>query len=154
MPGVEAATRVLAVTDDTPSRRLGVDEIAVGDAVSQHVTFTDEMLRAFAVVANDRAPVHNDPRFARAAKFDAPIIQGLALSTRFSRLIGMYLPGEGAILEKLELKYRRPTYVGQPLLYRCVVSRVLRPARVVQLAVSIASGDGDHVTGQCQCLVR
>jgi len=154
VPGVEAFLHDLKVTDDTPSRRLGIDEITVGDMVSQQVTFTDEMLSAFAVVANDRAPVHNDPRFARAAKFDAPIIQGLALSTRFSRLIGMYLPGEGAILEKLELKYRRPTYVGQPLLYRCVVSRMLRPAGVVQLTLSIASGGNDHVTGHCQCLVR
>jgi len=152
--GVEAAPGNLTVTDDTPSRRLGTDEINIGDSVSQHVTFTNEMLRAFAVVANDRAPVHNDPRFARAAKFDAPIVQGLALSTRFSRLIGMYLPGEGAILEKFELKYRRPTYIGQALIYRCVVSRVLRPAKIVQLALTITSGGNDHVIGQCQCLVR
>ena len=154
MSDVEATLGSLTVTDDTPSRRLRVDEITIGDSVSQHVTFTDEMLRAFGGVANDRAPIHNDPRFARAAKFDAPIVQGLALSTRFSRLIGMYLPGEGAILEKLELKYRQPTYVGQPLIYRCVVSRVLRPAAVVQLSLAITSGSNDHVTGQCQCLVR
>jgi 3-hydroxybutyryl-CoA dehydratase len=144
----------LTVTDDTPSRRLEVGEIEIGDSVIQHVTFTAEMMRSFAAVANDRAPIHSNPDFARAAKFDAPIVQGLALSTRFSRLIGMYLPGEGAILEKLELKYRQPTYVGQSLIYCCVVSRVLRPARVVQLQLAIAADGNDHVTGQCQCLVR
>ena len=151
---VEALSSVLEVTDDTPSRRVAVADIAIGDSVIQSVVFTEQMMQAFAVVANDRAPVHNDPRFARAASFDAPLIQGLAVSTRFSRLIGMYLPGEGAILEKLELKYRRPTYVGQKLLYRCVVTRVLRPAAVVQLALSMGSDAGSHVTGICQCLVR
>jgi acyl dehydratase len=35
------------------------------------------MLRTFAVVANDRAPEHNNPRFAGAASFDAPIIQSM-----------------------------------------------------------------------------
>jgi 3-hydroxybutyryl-CoA dehydratase len=94
----------LEVTDDTPSRRLAMDEITLGHSVTQRVTFSADMMRSFAAVANDRAPLHNDPSFARAAKFDAPIVQGLALSTRFSRLIGMYLPGEGAILEKIELK--------------------------------------------------
>jgi acyl dehydratase len=38
---------------------------------------SDAMMRTFAVVANDRAPEHNDPRFARAASFDSSIIQSL-----------------------------------------------------------------------------
>jgi hypothetical protein len=46
---------------------------------------SDATLRAFAFVANDRAPGHNDPQFALAASFDAPLIQSLALSTRLVR---------------------------------------------------------------------
>jgi len=46
---------------------------------------SDAMLRAFAVVVSNRAPEHNDPRFARAASFGRPVIQNLALSTRLMR---------------------------------------------------------------------
>jgi 3-hydroxybutyryl-CoA dehydratase len=145
---------LLEVTDDTPARALRIGDIAVGDAVEQSVVFDAAMRDAFAVLARDRAPVHDDPRFARDAGFDDPIIQGLAVSTRFSRLLGMYLPGEHAILQSIELQYRRPVYADRTLVYRCVVERLLRPMRVVQLALSVSIDGREHVTGRCRCLVR
>jgi acyl dehydratase len=144
----------LEVTDATPARAITIADIAVGDAVTQRVVFDADKRDAFARLANDRAPVHNDPRFARETGFDAPIIQGLAVAARFSRLIGMYLPGEHAILEKLELKYRRPVYADREVLYSCRVDRILRPQRVVVLALVVSVDGTDHVTGRCQCLVR
>lgn len=142
------------VFDDTPVRHLTVDHIEVGQSVFQRVCFAPEMVRAFGRLANDRAPVHDDPRFARAAGFDGPIVQGLALSARFSRLLGMYLPGANAILESVELKFRRPVHVEQHVVYRAVVDRVFRPMRVVELSLSISCDDVDHVTGRCRCLLR
>ena len=149
-----AVAAVLEVFDDTPIRHLGVDDLAVGDGVFQRVRFTPEMLEAFARVANDRAPVHEDPRFARTVGFAGPIVQGMALSSRFSRLIGMYLPGGHAILESVELKFRRPVHVGEDIVYRAVVDRVFRPLRVVSLALTISHDDTPHVTGSARCLIR
>ena len=145
---------LLEVTDATPSRTMAIGDIEVGDAVSQRVVFDSEKRDAFARLARDRAPVHNDPRFAHQTGFDEPVIQGLAVATRFSRLIGMYLPGEHAILEKIELKYHRPVYADRELLYNCRVDRILRPRRVVVLALTVSLDGIDHVTGQCQCLIR
>jgi acyl dehydratase len=145
---------VIEVTDHTPPRALTIGDIAVRDAVVQKFVFDAEKLTIFATLARDRAPVHGDRRFASQAGFDAPIVQGLAVATRFSRLIGMYLPGEHAILEKIELKYRRPVYAGRELVYGCSVKRVLKPLRVVVLALSILDSGVEVVTGQCQCLMR
>src|SRR5437667_12291897 len=120
-PEKEPAVECLEVTDGTPSRSLTIDELKLGQAVFQKVVFDSEKLSHFAKVASDRAPVHNDPRFARTVGFERPIVQGLALSTRFSRLIGMYLPGERAVLEKIELKYRAPVFADSILVYQCEV---------------------------------
>jgi len=113
-----------------------------------------EQLSDFKKLANDRAPIHADKSVAQKAGFDAPIIQGLALAVRFSRLIGMYLPGERAILEKIELKYKVPVFAGQELVYTCSVARMLRPLQVVEMSLAIAVEGKDCVTGRCQCVLR
>ena len=133
---------------------MTVDEIVVGDAVEQRFAFDQAARDAFKVVANDRAPVHDDDRFAQDRGFGGPIIQGFCLATRFSRLIGMYLPGEHAILEMTNLKFRRPTYEKQMLLFRVTVTRVFRPMRVVRLNLLANSESGDHLVGEAQCLIR
>jgi len=144
---------LLEVTDDTPSRAPSIDDIAVGEMVVQKVVFDAEKHFAFACLARDRAQIHNDDTFARQRGFDAPIVQGLAVASRFSRLLGMYLPGERAILEKVEFKYRHPVYADRELLYCCKVQRVLKPLRVVVLSLSVSVNEVEHVTGECQCLI-
>lgn len=144
----------MVVDDHSPERALTIDEIAVGDSVVQSFAFEDLARDAFQKLANDRAPLHDDERFARTQGFQGTVIQGLCVSTRFSRLLGMYLPGRHAILERIELKFRRPTHEGEPLVFRAEVTRVLRPMRVVRLELSARSEAGIHVLGEAQCLVR
>jgi acyl dehydratase len=141
----------LEVTDETPPRALLVDQLSVGDKVTQRVTFDAEKHLAFACLARDSAPVHDDVEFARRRGFDAPIIQGLAVVSRFSRLMGMYLPGEHAILQRTEFKFHRPVYANTELLYSCEVKRIIRPLRAVLLEVAVTTNGIDRVTGQCQC---
>jgi 3-hydroxybutyryl-CoA dehydratase len=145
---------ICEVFDDTPSRLLAFAELSIGQAVFQRVKFDEVMLEHFDRVAKDRAPVHGDARFAWEAGFEAPIVQGLGLATRFSRLLGMYLPGERAILETIDLKFRRPVYAGVELEYRAVITRLFKPLRIAQLALSISVDQTDHVNGTCRCVVR
>lgn len=144
----------LIVDETTPGRLLTIADLTIGDCVEQSFVFTARHRDAFAKVANDRAPVHEDDRFAHAHGFQGTIIQGLCVSTRFSRLIGMYLPGEHAILETISLKYRLPTYEGMLLHYSAEISRLLPSLRVARLALSVRSSAGTHVLGEAQCLVR
>jgi acyl dehydratase len=152
--GDDISSDCIEVTDATPSRSRSIDDLRVGMTVVQKFAFGLEQLAQFKQLANDRAPIHSNPDVAQCAGFDAPIIQGLALATRFSRLIGMYLPGERAILERIELKYKVPVFAGQQLIYRCTVARILRPLAVTQLTLAISANGKECVTGQSQCLLR
>src|SRR4051812_1940746 len=95
------APQLLVVDDGTPGRLLSIGDIVVGDSVQQVVAFTADLRDAFGRLGRDDAPVHGDAAFARARGFDAPIVQGLCVTTRFSRLVGMYLPGQSAVLESV-----------------------------------------------------
>lgn len=144
----------LTVDDAAQSRNPAIGDLVVGDSVEQQFAFLTEHRFAFSQVANDRAPVHEDERFAQKSGFEGTIIQGLCVSSRFSRLIGMYLPGEHAILESISLKYFLPTYENQSLTYRVEVVRVFRPMKVVRLKLSVLFGTNVHVSGEAQCLAR
>lgn len=148
------APQHLIVDDDTPGRALTIDDVAVGDSVEQRFAFTQQIRDAFRIVANDRAPVHDDERFSHDRGFGQPILQGLCVATRFSRLIGMYLPGEYAILERVDLRFRRPTYLEQAIVFKVAVTRVLRPMRVVKVDLIAASEAGEQLAGEAQCLIR
>ena len=150
----DRAPQLLTVDDATLARACSIGDLQIGDVVEQHYAFDAESRRAFAKVANDRAPLHEDERFAHAHKFRGTIIQGLCVSTRFSRLIGMYLPGQHAILEKIALKYRHPTYEDQRLVFRAEVSRLLPKLKVVKLILTASAEDAVHITGEAQCLIR
>lgn len=145
--------RELEVNDATPPRALSIDQILIGDTIVQNVVFDDEANLAFLCLARDRAPVHEDDQFARGQGFEGRIIQGLAVISRFSRLLGMYLPGERAVLEKVEFKFHHPVYAGRELIYTCAVKRIVRALRVVSLEVSVDCDAVRRVSGQCQCLI-
>jgi 3-hydroxybutyryl-CoA dehydratase len=144
----------LIVDDATPSRIIKIGHLVVGDRVEQPFSFSAEHRKYFAQVANDRAPVHEDQRFAHAMDFSGTIIQGLCVVTRFSRLIGMYLPGGYAILESINFKFLTPTYGGQPLLFRVEVNRLLTSMKVVRLTLSAFSETSLHISGEAQCLIK
>ena len=126
----------------------------IGQSVAQRYHFTDEAMQHFAGIANDRAPLHWELATARNMGFDAPIVQGLAVVSRFSRLIGMYLPGARAVLQSSDFKYRRPTFVGQEIEYIATITKVAKVLRCVKMRLLVQSDDGFHVDGWCQCLVR
>ena len=144
----------LIVDDVTPSRIIKIGHLVVGDRVEQPFSFSAVHRKYFAQVANDRAPIHEDERFALAMNFNGTIIQGLCVVTRFSRLIGMYLPGEYSILESIAFKFINPAYERQQLIFRVEVSRLLTAMKVVRLTLSAFSETSLHISGEAQCLIK
>lgn len=146
--------RHMDVDDSTPSRLMDITDLIVGESVSQSITFTAELREAFHALVKDSAPIHRNAEFARARGYEAPILQGLCVASRFSRLMGMYLPGENAVVESLTFKFRKPVYEGHPVEYRVEVVRVMRALGVVRLNLTVKSDDQLCISGDAQCLLR
>ena len=144
----------LMVDDSTSARELSLADIEVGQSVQQVVTFGPEAMIQFQYIANDLAPLHHDDKFAQSIGFNGKIIQGLLVSSRFSRLIGMYLPGTNTVLQSIEFRYKKPITLGMELNYLVVVERVIRAAKAVKLNLSVSYNGDVHVNGQCQCLIK
>lgn len=77
--------------------------------------FSDENMRTFEQLSGDHNPIHTDAAFARAKRFDAPLVFGLLLASQLSRLIGQELPDNHAILTGITMDFISPAFVNDDL---------------------------------------
>ncbi len=97
------------------------DELEVGQFAEETGAVTEEAVRAFAELTGDRNPVHLDAEYAGSTRFRRPIAHGMLVASRFSRLIGMDLPGLGTLYLSQSLKFLAPVYPGDVVTARVEV---------------------------------
>ena len=105
--------------------------IAVGDSAERTFPVTDEVLDHFGAATGDLNPMHFDDAFAATTMFGGRIAHGMLTAGFFSTMIGMVLPGPGAI------------YLGQTLQFRAPV----RPGDVVRVRVEVTEYDPERRRG-------
>ncbi len=91
------------------------EDISIGLKHGFEAVFTEEMMEQFAAISGDRNPLHVDRNYAQAKGFVAPVVFGLMSSSLYSRLVGMYLPGERALLQGIDIDFNAPCFPGELL---------------------------------------
>lgn len=111
------------------------DEIAIGDKASFSKTVTESDIHSFSAVSGDFNPIHVDEVYARASslgqKTGGRIAQGMLSASLFSTLVGMYIPGKGALYVSQSCNFKRPVKIGDTLRAECEVTHKLEKGRVV-----------------------
>lgn len=78
-----------------PSTRY--DKIEIGDSCSLEKSISAEIVQKFADFTGDYNPVHMDDSYCSKHGLGSRIVHGMLVLSFLSTLIGMYLPGEGAV---------------------------------------------------------
>ena len=115
------------------------EDLTVGQRETLMKTVMDDDVIAFADLSGDRNPVHLSDHFARKTRFGERIVHGLYTASLISTVIGMYLPGPGAVYMSQTLNFKGPVKIGD------VINVVVE---VVQLTEK-----GRRVRLHCECLV-
>lgn len=135
--------------------RLSLDQISVGDSYSEKVRIDAAAVARFVDLTDDRAGIHVDRAFSSRQGFDGLVVHGFLLSSRFSRILGMELPGENTVIGSVELNFHSPVYQGDTVTYTATVRRVLAPLRSVLLDLAIVKADGTLcVAGKTTCVFK
>jgi acyl dehydratase len=142
----------MIVFDTTEPNALGFGEISEHDCVVQKIRFGRDEVQQFCELVQDFAPVHCDRSFAQKAGYDDIVVHGLFISARFSRMLGMYLPGPNSVIQSLKLDFRNPVYVGRELDYNVTVTRLVAAVGAIQLDLSIHEQGMILVSGKGQCV--
>lgn len=91
------------------------DEIKIGEIEKFMVEITQEKMDMFAKLSGDLNPMHISEDYAKERGYKGIIVYGMLASSFYSTLVGMYLPGEKCLLNKCDVDYKKPVYVGDRL---------------------------------------
>jgi 3-oxoacyl-[acyl-carrier protein] reductase len=135
--------------NDRQASELKFSDIKEGDEAELSQTITQEDLNTFAALTGDFNPIHIDSEYARTTSFGKPIVHGMLTSSFISTMIGMILPGRGALWMEQTLKFVRPAFVGDTIKVVATVNQVSAATKTMILGIKITNQDNTViVTGQ------
>ena len=121
-------------------------DLAVGQSAQFDITLTPEMFAGFAAMSGDENPLHLDEDFARASGFPGRVAFGLLVSSFYSQLVGMHLPGKWALLHGLDLEFKAPAYAGDTLTVSGEVAFLTEAYRRAELKARIRNQAGTLIS--------
>lgn len=93
-----------------------INDISVGMKANVSHTITDEKIRAFATISEDFNPIHLDEKYAKNSKFGRRIAHGALVTSFFSALFAMELPGAGSIYVSQNTQFKKPVFLDDTVL--------------------------------------
>lgn len=115
-----------------PSGGYIFEELYVGMTAEKAVEVTEARIQQFAEASDDFNPVHMDEAFASKTAYRGRIAHGLLSASFGSAVVGMILPGAGAIFLSQRTSFHKPVKIGDVVIARIsVASMDAETARVV-----------------------
>ena len=115
------------------------EDLSVGMREGLLKTVMNDDVIGFATLTGDHNPIHLSDHYARKTKFGDRIAHGLYTASLISAVLGMRLPGPGAVYLSQTLNFRAPVKIGD----------------VVDVSVEIVemTDKGRRVRFLCECRV-
>ncbi len=115
-----------------PSGGYIFEELYIGMTAEKAVEVTEARIQQFAEASDDFNPVHMDEAFASKTAYRGRIAHGLLRPSFGSAVVGMILPGAGAIFLSQRTSFHKPVKIGDVVVARIsVASMDAESARVV-----------------------
>ena len=87
-------------------------KFVVGTTSKSTLTVDSSIIEGFAELSGDKNPIHLDPAAAKSYGYPRQVAHGVLLTSLFSKMIGMDMPGPGALLLNHSAEWLSPVYVG------------------------------------------
>lgn len=119
------------------------EEMHVGLAVERTRLVDEALVRRYADLSEDFNPVHMDAAAAARSRFGERIAHGMLSGAFISAVIGMDLPGPGALWLTQQLRFTRPVKFGDSITTRVEVLEVMPAKRRARLATTCRNQRGE-----------
>lgn len=121
------------------------DDLEIGQTALLRKTITQKDLSHFIAITEDTNPLHVDDDFARQTFFGQRIAHGMLSASLFSTLVGMHLPGIGAIYKSQSLVFLGPVFIGDTLTAGFEILSIDRQAEEIRMKSWIENQRGETV---------
>lgn len=121
---------------------MTINEIKIGDCASFQKTVTEGDVNLFAGISGDLNPAHVNAVWAEGSRFKKRIAHGILTAGFVSAVLGMQLPGPGTIYLEQSLRFTAPTYIGDTVEAKVVVTEILAEKNIIKLQTTCTNQDG------------
>jgi len=115
------------------------EDLSVGMSESLMKTVMSDDVVGFATLSGDHNPIHLSDHFAKKTRFGERIAHGLYTASLISAVLGMRLPGPGAVYLSQTLNFKGPVKIGDVVTIH---------VEVVELVL-----EGRRCKLHCECVV-
>lgn len=122
-----------------------MDRFRPGMIFTEEVTLSAALVEKFAEFSGDRNPVHLQAEAARDFGFARPFAHGAILSAIVSKLIGMKVPGPGAVWMSQSMEWAKPLFVGETVRVEAEIESASSGAEVLTLKLRAMNAAGEQV---------
>ena len=129
------------------------EDLSVGMTHQTEHVITEKDIELFAEVSGDRNPLHMDEDFARKTPFGQRIAHGALTASYISGILGNDLPGPGSIFVGLNMRFRRPVYIGSHVTVKVEVTEMKERGNRVTLKVSCNVDGKAAISGEAMVMV-
>jgi acyl dehydratase len=142
--------------DDEGPADLSLADLPVGAQFEREYAIEPRLYEGFLALFGDLSPVHVDDAYARASGFEGRVMHGAILNGFLSHFIGMVCPGQRALLLSADIRYAKPSYLGDRIAIRASISQVVESQRVVVLNIEFfnATKTQKVARGRVQVAIR
>ena len=130
------------------ARQPGADRLAalhVGYSDSVARTITSDDVATFAKLSGDYNALHLDDEFAARTEFSQRVVHGFLHASLLSTLVGMKIPGRGALYLSQTIDFTHPVFIGDTVEARGTIEKIDPETRVVTIRTEITNQRGERV---------
>jgi acyl dehydratase len=124
---------------------LTFDAIQPGDRAVIVKTFAEEDVGTFAALSGDYNPLHMESEFAEQTRFGRRVVHGMLVASYVSTLVGMQLPGPGALWMQQTFRWRNPVFLGDTVEIVLEVTQKSPGARLLAIRIRAINQNGQQV---------
>ncbi|MCH8568779.1 MAG: MaoC family dehydratase [Balneolales bacterium] len=129
------------------SDQLTIHDIKIGDRAEFSKTISESDVYGFAGISGDFNPLHVNAQYAMQTRFGKRIVHGALLAGLVSAVLGMKLPGFGALYASQHLNFLKPVYIGDTITAFAVVKERDESKNRVLFETGCLNQNGEKVAG-------
>ena len=122
-------------------KRIKFNNLKIGQTFSFEHSLSTDNVQSFVELSGDTSPMHIDREFGEKTIFKKNIVHGMLISSYFSTVVGMFLPGKRALLLSQNTQYYVPVPVNEKIMISAKITRLNKNIRVFLMnALAIHGG--------------
>ena len=108
-------------------------EYRIGQIATISKTVSENDVKQFAKLVGDKNPIHLDDEFAKKSQFGKRVVHGMFGASLISAVLGMKLPGPGAIYLSQFLQFTAPVFIGEKITAQVKVVKIREDKPIITM---------------------